>query len=153
MTPKSRLYIPALGGIYDSLWNFVELILRVGAGLLLVPHGLWKLGYLGGPGLTGVGGFLGKFGYVPSAFWAIVLTIVEIIGGILLTIGLFTRPVALIALIEMLFIIQYHWRYGWFFNVQGGGMEFAVLWAAALLYFAIRGGGSTSVDARMSKEF
>lgn len=148
-----RFYIPALGGLYRSLWKWAELILRLATGLILVPHGFWKMGYLSGPGLTGVAKFLEKFGYAPGAFWAPVLTGVEIVGGILIAIGLFTRPVALIAFIEMLFIIQYHSRYGWFFNVQGGGMEYAVLWAAALLYFVIRGGGEWSVDAGMRKEF
>jgi len=153
MNGSGRLYFPALGALYQPLWKLVELILRLAAGLILVPHGFWKLGYLGGPGLTGVGKFLDKFGYSPGGFWASVLTTVEIAGGILIAIGLFTRPVALIAFIEMVLIVQYHSRYGWFFNVQGGGMEYAVLWAAVLLYFVIRGGGEWSVDARMRKEF
>jgi putative oxidoreductase len=124
---SERLYFPALGGFYQSLWKLVELILRLATGLLLVPHGFWKLGYVGGPGLTGVEKFLEKFGYSPGAFWAPALTTVEIAGGILIAIGLFTRPVALIAFIEMLFIVQYHSRYGWFFSIPGGGMEYAVL--------------------------
>jgi uncharacterized membrane protein YphA (DoxX/SURF4 family) len=37
--------------------------------------------------------------------------------------------------------------------VQGAGVEYPIMWAAIMLLFVIRGGGSMSVDARTSKEF
>ena len=154
MSPKSsRLYVPALAGLYELLWEWVWVVLRVGSGLLLAAHGLWKLGYLGGPGLTGVTGFLDKTGYSPGSFWAPTLATFEIVGGVLLAIGLFTRPVAVIGLIEMLLVTHFHSRFGFWFSVQGGGIEYPLMWAAVMLLFAIRGGGSMSVDARMGKEF
>jgi putative oxidoreductase len=149
---SQRHYIPAFAGIYNAAGPYAYLVLRVAAGLMFVPHGLWKLGFLGGPGLTGVSGFLGGAGYWPGWFWAPFLTGLEIIGGILLAIGLLTRPVAALFLIQMLFIIQFHSQFGFFFNVEGGGWEYPLMWAAVLLYVLIRGGGEVSVDRRLARE-
>ena len=152
--PRStRLYVPALAGLYESLWEWAWLVLRLASGLLLAAHGLWKFGYLGGPGLTGVAGFFDKTGYAPGSVWAPTLATFEVIGGLLLAIGLFTRPVALIGLIQMLLVIQYHTRFGFWHNVQGAGVEYPIMWAAIMLLFVIRGGGGMSVDGRMNKEF
>ena len=38
-----RLYIPALGGIYSSVSDFAEPILRIALGGILIPHGCQKL--------------------------------------------------------------------------------------------------------------
>lgn len=153
MTPRSsRLYVPALSGIYENLWTWVELILRLAVGLLLMPHGAQKLfGMFGGGGLSGTAQFFDKMGYSPGALWAPVLGCLEFFGGLLLAIGLFTRPIALFLFIEFLFILQFHAPKGIF--VQTGGAEHVILWASALLYFAIRGAGPISVDAKMSREF
>ena len=149
---KSRLHMPALGGIYESLWDLAWLALRLVAGLLLVSHGLWKFGYLGGPGLTGVAGFFDKVGYSPGSMWAPTLATFEVVGGLLLAVGLFTRPVALIGLIQMLLVLSYHSRFGFWHNLQGGGIEYPLMWATLMLFFLIRGGGPLSLDNRMSKE-
>jgi putative oxidoreductase len=149
---KSRLHVPALGGLYESLWDWAWLALRLVAGLLLVAHGLWKFGYVGGPGLTGVAGFFDKVGYSPGSFWAPTLATFEVIGGLLLAVGLFTRPVALIGLIQMLLVVSFHWRFGFWHNAQGAGIEYPLMWAVLMLFFFIRGGGPMSLDSRMGKE-
>jgi putative oxidoreductase len=147
-----HLYVPAFGGAYAAAEPYAYLALRVAAGLMFVPHGLWKLGFLGGPGLGGVSGFLGGAGYWPGWFWAPFLTGLEIIGGILLAIGLLTRPLATLFLVQMLFIVHFHSQFGFFFNVDGGGWEYPLMWAAVLLYVLIRGGGDLSVDRRLARE-
>src|SRR5690606_30605405 len=101
---KSRLYIPALGGLYESLGDIVWLLLRVSSGLILAAHGLWKFGYFGGPGINGIIGFFEKVGYAPGSVWAPTLGAFEVVGGLLLAVGLFTRPVALIGFIQMLLV-------------------------------------------------
>jgi len=150
MTPRSRLYIPALGGIYDSLWNVVELLLRLTVGLLAVPHGMQKLfGMFGGGGISGTAAFFDKIGYSPGSIWAPLIGGLEFFGGLLLAAGLFTRPVAALFVIQFIFVTHFHSARGWF----DPGIEFPLLWLIVFLYFAIRGGGPTSVDAKMSKEF
>lgn len=128
----------------------VELILRLACGLIVVPHGMQKLfGMFGGGGLSGTAAFFDKIGYSPGALWALVLGCLEFFGGLLLAIGLFTRPIAALFVIQFIFVTQFHWARGFF----SPGIEFPLLWLTVFLYFAVRGGGPTSVDARMSKEF
>ena len=89
---------------------------------------------------------LGKLGYpMPALFgWAIALT--EFVGGILLVLGLFTRPVALALLIFMLESTRFTYGMGGFFWSKGGA-EYSILLALCAVYFLIRGGGPYSVDA------
>ena len=48
----SRLYVPALGGIYSAVGEYAEPILRIALGGVLIPHGMQKLfGAFGGMGL------------------------------------------------------------------------------------------------------
>jgi putative oxidoreductase len=149
---ESRLVFPALGGVYAGLDAYAHLILRLAAGLMFVPHGLWKLGFFGGPGLAGVAGFLGNSGYWPGWFWAPFLTGLEIVGGILLAIGLFTRPVAALFFVQMAVIVYHHWPNGFFFSAPGGGYEYPLMWLAVIFYFLVRGGGPMSVDRSLGRE-
>src|SRR6266702_3023223 len=105
MPPKpSRLYVPALARAYESTWPLVEVMLRVATGLLLLPHGAQKLfGMFGGGGLTGMVQFFDRMGYWPGAFWAPFVGCLQFFGGILLAIGLFTRPIAFLLFIQFLF--------------------------------------------------
>jgi putative oxidoreductase len=147
---KSRLYIPALAGLYDSLWDIVWLLLRLAAGLIVVPHGMQKLfGMFGGGGLSGTAAMFDKIGYSPGSFFAPLVGGTEFIGGILLALGLFTRPAALALAIHFVFVSHFHLARG-FFNP---GIEFPLLWLTVFVFFAIRGGGPLSVDSKMSKEF
>src|SRR5687768_18461621 len=71
-------------------------ILRVGAGLLFMQHGLQKLF-----------GLLGGFGGTPGATAPLaslmgVAGVLELVGGVMLVAGLFVRPVALILAAEMI---------------------------------------------------
>lgn len=145
---KSRLYIPALGGLYDSLWDLAWLVLRLAAGLCLMPHGAQKLfGMFGGGGLSGTAAFFDKIGYSPGAIWAPVVGSAELIGGFLLAIGLFTRPAAAVLIMQFVFVLAYTLRQGFFPS------ELALLWLAMFVFFFVRGGGPLSVDSKMSKEF
>jgi len=113
-------------------------LLRVVSGFLFVQSGgLILFGWFGGmPGgakvnlmsQTGIGGIL------------------EFFGGILIILGLFTRPVAFI-LSGMMAIAywQFHFPNGrW--PIQNQGMP-AVLLCFIFLYMAAKGGGAWSVDA------
>ena len=151
-TEKPELYIPALGGIYSSLDRLAEPMLRVFVGALFMPHGAQKLfGMFGGGGISGTAQFFDSIGYSPGAFWAVFLGTLELFGGIALVLGLFTRPVALLFFIFMAVGVSFHMANGFFWT--SGGYEYPLLWAVASLYFAIRGGGRYSLDARIGKEF
>lgn len=145
--PSNRLIIPALGPLYANLGAFAETLLRVVAGLALVTHGFPKiLNPLGPVGLVeSIGFFPG-----PPEFWAVLLSMTEFFGGILIAIGLLTRPAALGALIVLLVTVYFHW----ILKSEGyAGAEKSILWSAIMFYFVIRGANAHSVDARLGKTF
>lgn len=150
----TRRLIPALGPLYDGLGPYAELLTRVVAGLFLVPHGAQKLfGMFGGYGLDGTGQFFAtKLGMEPGWLFALLAGLVEFLGGILLALGLLTRPAAAAAFVLLLVaVFKAHWAAG-FFNTAGG-YEYPLLWAVVVLGFVIRGGGPLSLDARLGREF
>ena len=140
-----RYYIPALAPVYGSFHEIAETLLRVFVGFLLVLHGAPKFG-----NLDGVVGMVESLGFYPGSVWAPLLAATETIGGLLLMLGLFTRPAAFASLIVLLVTVYFHW----IFKAEGfAGAEKSLIWAAVLLFFAIRGGNAHSVDARLSREF
>ena len=73
--------------------------------------------------------------------------ILEIVGGALIVLGLFTRPVAFV-LAGMMAVayFMFHAPAGFYPIVNGG--ELAVLYCFIFLFFAAQGPGSLSLDAR-----
>lgn len=148
-TSQPRLIIPAFGGIYEALSPYMEPLLRFVAGAMLIPHGCQKLfGMFSGGGLSGTAVFMDKAGYSPGMLWAVVVGCTELFGGILLAIGLLTRPVAAAITIELIFAILVTIKRGWM-----GSNELPVLWLAVVLLFLVRGGGRCSVDRIIGREF
>jgi len=150
----SHLIIPPLAGLYDGLRPLTLPVLRVVAGLWFLPHGLQKLfGWFGGFGLEGTAGWLGQQGYANPGFLVWVLALLEVFGGIALAIGFLTRPVALAFLVQLIAIVLFHLPNGFFWIAAGGGYEYALMWAFAMLVFVIRGAGDYSVDKALGREF
>ncbi len=76
--------------------------------------------------------------------------ILEVFGGGLLLLGLFTRPVAFILSGEMaVAYFQFHFPNG-FWPTMNGGMD-AALHCFVWLYFSAAGAGPWSLDARRGK--
>jgi putative oxidoreductase len=114
-------------------------LVRVVAGLLFFQHGLEKLfGFAGARpeptlwGIRGVGGVL------------------EAVGGPLLALGLFTRPVAFILSGEMAVAYFRSWAPRGFFPIANGGEE-ATLNAFIFLWLVAAGAGAWSLDAARSR--
>lgn len=111
-------------------------VLRIVTALLFLAHGTAKL--LGFPDL----GFSPDFMSLPWIAGAL-----EIVGGILLVLGLFTRLVAFVLCGEMaVAYFMAHAPQG-FFPTQNGG-ELAVLYCFVFLYFVFSGPGAWSLDGR-----
>ena len=118
-------------------------ILRIGAAILFIQHGVQKLfGWLGGVGPQG--------GTVELMSLYGAAGVIELVGGLLLLVGLFTRPVAAIAFVEMIaaYFIAHFPQGGWPVQNQG---ELALLYALVWLFFALNGPGPWSVDAAMRR--
>ena len=114
-------------------------ILQIMVGLLYMEHGLNKLFDLP-PTPTHMAYRL--FSLVPG-----LAAPLELFGGLLIALGLFTRPVAFILSGEMAFAyFMSHAPRGFFPIVNGGVL--AVLFCFLFLYFAVAGGGAWSLDQR-----
>ena len=84
------------------LFNIAILLLRWMVGLILFVAGAGKvLGWFGGMGLQATIDIF-KTNMNIAAPWAYISCYTELIGGLLLIIGLFTRPAAFVLLINML---------------------------------------------------
>lgn len=136
--------LPALQRFYLPLDTTAETLLRVVAGILLVTHGYGKI-----INPFGAAGMVESLGFYPGVFWSPLLAATEFFGGILIAIGLFTRPASFAAMIVLLVTVYFHGI------VKGEGLagaEKSILWAAIFFFFAIRGSNSQSVDAKIGRQ-
>ncbi|WP_136028703.1 DoxX family protein [Microbacterium sp. PF5] len=118
------------------------LILRVVTGAIFTAHGAQKIFEYTIPGT--VGSFAGM-GVPFAEIAAPVVAFVELIGGILLMLGLFTRPVGVVLAIDMLVaLVLVHLPAGLW--VGEGGYEFVAVLGAAALALALTGAGRFSID-------
>ncbi|MFT4840379.1 MAG: putative oxidoreductase [Planctomycetota bacterium] len=129
--------------------------LRVTLALVMFPHGAQKaLGWFGGYGWSGTMGFLtGQVGMPSVAAGAVIL--LELLGPLLLLVGLGTRAVALGFVGLMLgAIATVHAQHGFFMNWAGAqageGFEYHLLVIGAALALVVAGSGRWSLDRRMS---
>ncbi len=113
-------------------------LLRIFAGLLFLEHGLQKL--ISFP--TGLPN--GMHAPPGSLLWF--AGIIETVGGILVALGLLTRPAAFIMSGEMAIgYFMIHAPHSFFPAMNGG--DAAILFCFIFLYLAAAGGGEWSVDA------
>jgi putative oxidoreductase len=122
------------------------LVLRVVAGGVFAAHGAQKaFGWWSGPGFAGWRSVLERTGIRPATFWAMVSTAAELVGGVLLVIGLLT-PLAAAALVgqALVMIFQVHLPKG--FWVSKGGIEYALTLGAVALSLVVMGGGELALD-------
>src|SRR5258708_4247269 len=127
--------------------SFGLLVVRVVVGLLLAGHGAQKLfGWFGGHGFTGTTGFLKSVGFKPAGFWALLGSLCEFAGGLLLALG-FLSPLGAIAIFAsmLMAVFKFHWTKGlWSTN---GGFEYPLVLLLLSLVLGFVGPGSYSLDA------
>jgi putative oxidoreductase len=108
-------------------------VLRVVLGFLLIPHGLQKLfGLLGGKQVELIS-LLGMAG------------VIELVGGLLILVGLFTRPVAFVVSGFAAFAYFIAHAPQGFWPIMNRG-ELAVVYCFLYLYLSAAGGGAWSLD-------
>ena len=121
-----------------SLEPYALSAMRIVVGFLFMEHGLQEiLGLLGG---------LGGHGATAHFFsWPWAAGMIEMVGGPLILIGLFTQPVAFVLCGEM--AVAYFWAHaphGFWPLVNHG--ELAVLYCFVFLFLTVAGGGPISAD-------
>jgi len=146
--PDPTPLVPALGRYYEFTSDLAYLVVRLTAGLMLLPHGWPKVFTFGATGVTTM---LTRYGIPVPGMFAYVLMVVETIGAVMIAIGLFTRVVAALLVIEFLVIIFVaHWPRG--YGVGSGGIEFPLMWGLLFVAIMLRGGGPWSVDRKLGWE-
>ena len=119
---KTAPIIPFVAPLYRALEPYAYTLIRVSAGAIFIPHGLQKL-FLGGAATTT------GFG----------LGVLELVGGALLTLGILTRPIALLLLLDVAAIILANLGKGWLWT--RGGVQYHVFVFGMLLAVLIGGAG------------
>jgi putative oxidoreductase len=136
----------------DDAW--VPLILRVGLGAVMLPHGIQKLVPLGGAGgFEGTMAFFTDVMHIPSPLALLVIAI-EVLGSAALVAGLLTRVAAAgIGAVMVGAALMVHAPNGffmnWFGNQKGEGLEYAVLMIVMAASLVVTGGGKASMDRRI----
>ena len=117
-------------------------VLRIVSGFLILQHGLQKVfGLIQPPPRPGAPPFTTP----PLASTGGVSGVLELVGGVLLILGLFTRPVAFV--LSGLLAVAYFMAHapGGFWPILNRG-ELAALYSFVFLYLFFAGGGVWSVD-------
>jgi putative oxidoreductase len=119
---------------------YVYAVLRIVTGAFFFVHGAQKI----------FGLYSDHMPHVGSQIW--VGGVIELVGGVLIAVGLFTRCAAFVSSGQMaVAYIQFHWQLAfadgkWLPAVNHG--ELAAVYCFVFLYVAARGAGVWSVDAR-----
>ena len=135
-TPSTSARPSLIDGVTNA--DLAATILRVSMGVLFLAHAGLKLFIFTPAGTVGYFASLGLPG--PLAYLVIAA---ELLGGIALILGVYTRWVSL-ALVPVLLGSIYvpHGAAGFFFSNEGGGWEFPAFWTVTLFVQALLGDGA-----------
>ncbi len=121
--------------------DWAPLLLRLALGAVFIVHGAQKL--FGG--ITGTTEFFAGIGIPLAGFFAVIVALVEFLGGIALVLGVLTRYASLLLAIDMLVaLLVVHLKNGFF--VSNGGFEFVLVLLAGSLALLLRGPGKIAVQ-------
>ncbi|RCS70831.1 DoxX family protein [Vibrio casei] len=132
--------------------SFAPLILRIPTGITLMAHGSQKLfGWFGGGGLEGTGQFMASLGLSPGELMAFLAGSGEFFGGLLILLGLLTRPAAAVVAFTMVVaIVSVHLPNGLF--LANGGYEFGLALLAIAVSLVFSGSGRVGIDNLIFKK-
>jgi len=145
---KTRLLFPGLAGFYESMLPVAATLVRVVVGVMFIMH-VWGKFNAGAARIAA--GFGNNYHLPAPELMAYIVMGLELVGGVCLIIGLFTRFFAAALAVEMgVAFLVVHLPKG--YAAGAGGYEYVLLIGVALLAIAMRGGGPYSVDAKLGKE-
>ncbi|MDH3240393.1 MAG: DoxX family protein [Alphaproteobacteria bacterium] len=138
-TDEPKLVLPFLKPFYDLVIPLSWPLVRCSVGVILAVHGWGKV--------TRVMDLIAGNPTRGSAVQIVILMLVEFVGGICISLGLFTRFFAPAAAIEMgyLTFVRYADHFGW----RTDGYEYVLMWGLILFAVSLRGGGPYSLDRKI----
>lgn len=116
---------------------YAAFVMRVALGLMFLAHGLTKVLVFTPAGTVGFFesiGFPGLLAYPVMAF--------EVVGGLMLVLGVYTRWVAAVAVVQLLIASTVHFSNGWSFTNANGGWEYPIYLAVTALVVTLLGDGA-----------
>ena len=117
-------------------------LLRAGLGVMFVAHALLKYFVFTLPGTAQFFESLGLPGILGYATFA-----AELVGGVMLVLGAYTRAVAAALIPVLLGALWVHVGNGWLFSAPKGGWEYPAFLTLAAVVVALIGGGRYSLGA------
>lgn len=131
--------------------GYSALALRLPVGIIFMAYGAQKLfGWFGGYGLEGTGQWMASIGLAPGIVMAFLAGSAEFVGGLLILLGLLTRPAALALVVTMLVaIVTVHMDNGLF--MANNGYAFGLSLLAASLSLVFSGAGKAALDPLLVK--
>jgi len=118
--------VPWAAPLYRPLERYAYTLIRVATGAIFIPHGVQKL-FFGGAHTVGAFG----------------LGALELVGGLLLVLGILVRPIALALIIDALLVIAANIGKGWLWT--RGGVQYHTFLLGMCLALAIGGPGRYAV--------
>jgi len=116
-------------------------VLRIGLGIIFIAHSAYlKLFVFTLPGTVA---FFGSLGLPALAAYGVIVA--EIVGGILLLLGIRVREAAVVLAVVALGATWAHLPAGWLFTNTGGGWEYPLFLAMASFAQALLGAGALRV--------
>jgi putative oxidoreductase len=119
-------------------------VLRITLGVAFIAHALLKLLVFT---LPGTAQFFASIGLPP--FLGYVAFAAELIGGVLLVLGVGTRYVAAALVPLMLGATWAHVGNGWLFTAKDGGWEYPAFWTAATVAQVLLGQGAFALGTKL----
>ena len=111
--------------------------IRAALGIMFIAHAYLKIAVFTVPGFAG---FLTQTGFPAALAWPIILA--ELIGGIAILLGIYSRAVSVALLPVLLGAVLVHAPNGWLFNAPNGGWEYPAFLAVAALAHVLIGDGA-----------
>lgn len=129
----------------DTRTEYAALLLRVAMGIMFLAHGLILKVFVFTVG--GTVGYFQSIGY--PGFFAYLVILGEIGGGLLLIAGVLTRVVSIALLPIIIGALVQHLGNGWVFSAPNGGWEFPAFWTIALMAQALLGDGAHALGPKL----
>jgi putative oxidoreductase len=148
---RTRLLFPQLETIYLRAEPVLYAVLRLVFGVVLFTHGLPKAlgmphGSMADPMAGSIRLIREVMGLPFAPQLAFLVMLLETVGALMLALGLWSRPVALLIALQMAGICM---ALGPTWPWIDRGIEFPFLMGFLALYIAVRGSGSFALDRRL----
>lgn len=129
-------------GRLDAAGGLAPVTARVIVGGMMFFHGLDKLN----SGVSGFAGGLAKKGVPLEVVAAWGVTLLELVGGLMLVVGLLSRVIAALMTVELIFAVALFTGSKGLIGEQGVGFERDLAYIAAFLVVVLLGPGRPSLD-------